>query len=258
MENVNEKIAAIQEHGYEIDFSTIFNKAIENYKKIALIAGLAFIVFGAIISIFFVGGFAAIWGFSTITENMSQLEPKNFSGTTVLIYTLSISIFTGICAPFSAGILKMAYHASKNEEFSLATAFEYYKTSYFKDLFLATTVVSIFSIGVSTVLESSGIRFIGTILSYIISFFNFLTIPLIIFGKLSVFEAIKGSFTTVSKQIFVLLGLIIVSAIMTFLGLIGFCIGIVFTLPFLYSMHFIIYNEIVGIDEKSELEAFLE
>lgn len=258
MQNVNEKIAAIQEHGYEIDFSTIFNKAIENYKKIALIAGLAFIVFGAIISIFFLGGFAAIWGFSTITENMSQLEPKNFSGTTVLIYTLSISIFTGICAPFSAGILKMAYNAGKNEEFSLATAFEYYKTSYFKNLFIATTVVSIFSLGISTVLESSGIRFVGTVLSYIISFLNFLTIPLIIFGKLSAFESIKGSFIIVSKQVFVLLGLLIVSTIMTCLGLIGFCIGIVFTLPFMYSMYFVIYNEIIGIDEKSELEAFLE
>ena len=258
MENVNEKIATIQENGYEIDFSTVFNKAIENYKKIALIAGLAFIVFGAIISIFFLGGFAAIWGFSTITENMSQLDPKNFSGTTVLIYTLSISVFTGICAPFSAGILKMSYNASKNEEFSLATAFEYYKTSYFKDLFIATTVVSIFSLGISTILESSGIRFVGTILSYIISFFNFLTIPLIIFGKLPVFEAIKGSFTIVLKQIFVLLGLLIVSAIMACLGLIGFCIGIVFTLPFISSMYFVIYNEIIGIDEKSELEAFLE
>jgi len=258
MENVNKKIATIQEHGYEIDFSTIFNNAFENYKKIALIAGLAFIVFGAIISIFFIGGFAAIWGFSTITENMSQLDPKKFSGTTILIYTLSISIFTGICAPFSAGILKMAYNASKNEEFSLATAFEYYKTSSFKDLFIATAVISIISLGISTVLESLGIRYIGAILSYIISFLNFLTIPLIIFGKLSAFESIKGSFIIVSKQVFVLLGLLIVSAIMTCLGLIGFCIGIVFTFPFMYSMYFVIYNEIIGIDEKSELEAFLE
>ncbi|MFC6877852.1 hypothetical protein ACFQZF_13730 [Flavobacterium myungsuense] len=258
MENVNEKIAAIREHGYEIDFSTIFNKAIENYKKIALIAGLAFIVFGAIISIFFLGGFAAIWGFSTITENMSQLDPKNFSGTTVLIYTLSISIFSGICAPFSGGILKMAYNASKNEEFSLATAFEYYKTSYFKDLFIATTVISIFSLGLSTALEASGIKFIGSLLSSIISFLTFLTIPLIIFGKLPAFEAIKGSFTIVSKHFFVLLGLLIVSIIMVCLGLIGFCIGVFFTMPFLNSMYFVIYNEIVGIDEKSELEAFLE
>ncbi|KAB1157556.1 hypothetical protein [Flavobacterium luteum] len=258
MENVNEKIAAIQEHGYEIDFGTIFNKAIENYKKIALIAGLTFILFSIIIVALFIGVFTAFWGFSTITENMSQLEPKNFSGTTVLIYTLSISIFAGITAPFSAGILKMAYKASKNEEFSVSTAFDYYKSDFLKDLFIATTIVSIFSLGISTVLESSGIRFIGALLSYAISFFNFLTIPLIIFGKIPAFEAIKGSFTIVSKQVFVLLALLIVSAIMACLGLIGFCIGIFFTFPFMYSMYFIIYNEIIGIDEKSELEAFLE
>lgn len=256
MENIKEKLAAIQQFGYEIDFSTIFNKAIENYKKIALIAGLAFIVFGAIISIFFLGGFAAIWGLSTIAENMSQLEPKNFSGTTVLIYTLSISIFAGISAPFSAGVLKMACNASKDEEFSLATAFDYYKSSYLKDLFLATFVISIFSLGISTVLESLGVRFIGSILSYIISLFTFLTIPLLIFGKLTAFEAINGSFIIVSKQIVVLLGLLFVSIIMACLGLIGFCIGVFFTIPFMYSIYFIIYNEIIGIDEKSEIEAF--
>lgn len=258
MENVKEKITAIQNNGYEIDFGTIFNKAIENYKKIALIAGLTFILFSIVIGALFIGGYAAFWGFSTITENISQLEPKNFSGTTVLIYTLSISIFAGITSPFSAGILKMAFNASKNEEFSVSTAFDYYKSNSLKDLFLATTIVSIFSLGISTVLESLGIRFVGAILSYIISFFNFLTIPLIIFGKLPTFEAIKGSFTIVSKQVFVLLALLIVSTIMACLGLIGFCIGIFFTFPFMYSMYFIIYNEIIGIDEENESEIFLE
>jgi hypothetical protein len=98
-------------------------------------------------------------------------------------------------------------------------------------------------------LESFGIRFLGIIITYVIAIFTFLVIPLIIFGNLKAIEAIKGSCTIVAKQFFVILGLIIVSYIMALLGLIGFCIGIFFTLPFIYSMYYSIYKDSIGFDE---------
>jgi len=102
--------------------------------------------------------------------------------------------------------------------------------------------------------ESFGIRFLGVILTYTISFFTFLVIPLIIFGNLKVAEAIKGSFIIVSKQFFILLGLLIVAVIMAMLGLIGFCIGIFFTIPFIYSMYYAIYKDNIGFDDEVEVQ----
>ena len=88
----------------------------------------------------------------------------------------------------------------------------------------------------------------------IVVVFTFLVIPLIIFGNLKVAEAIKGSIIIVSKQFFILLGLIIVAVIMAILGLIGFCIGIFFTIPFIYSMYYTIYKDSIGFDEEAEAQ----
>jgi uncharacterized protein (DUF58 family) len=52
----------------------------------------------------------------------------------------------------------------------------------------------------------------------------------------------------------VLLGLMIVAAIAIALGLFGFCIGLFFTWPFLYSMEYSLYNSIIGIDYTSEID----
>jgi uncharacterized membrane protein len=81
-----------------------------------------------------------------------------------------------------------------------------------------------------------------------------LTIPLIIFGKLSSIDAIKSSIIIVSKQPLILLGLIIVSLIAAIIGIFGFCIGMLFTMPFVYSMNYTIYKNIIGIDSANEIE----
>jgi uncharacterized membrane protein len=79
-------------------------------------------------------------------------------------------------------------------------------------------------------------------------------IPLIIFGKLKALEALEASILIVSKQPLILLGLIVVGSIATLVGLIGCCIGIVFTLPFLNSLYYAIYSEIIGFDSQTEIE----
>jgi uncharacterized membrane protein len=79
-----------------------------------------------------------------------------------------------------------------------------------------------------------------------------LTIPFIIFGKLSSIDAIKSSIIIVSKQPLILLGLIIVSLIAAIIGIFGFCIGMLFTMPFVYSMNYMIYKNIIGIDSVKE------
>ena len=78
-------------------------------------------------------------------------------------------------------------------------------------------------------------------------------IPLIVFGNLNATEAIKSSVIIVSKQPLVLLGLLIVAVIAGIIGIFGLCIGIFFTLPFMYSMNYVIYKTIIGIDSVNEI-----
>ena len=39
---IKDRIAEIKKNGYQLDFGTVFEHAFENYKKIALYAGLLF------------------------------------------------------------------------------------------------------------------------------------------------------------------------------------------------------------------------
>jgi uncharacterized membrane protein len=108
--------------------------------------------------------------------------------------------------------------------------------------------------GLAMLLEYSGFGFAGAVITLLISFITILTLPLIVFGKLNAIDAIQSSIIIVSKQPLVLLGLIIVAVIAALLGLFGFCIGVFFTWPFLYSMNYVIYKTIIGIDDEIEID----
>ena len=255
MKTTKEKIEEIKINGYQLDFGNVFNHAFENYKKIALYAGLMIFVFSVLIAILIFGAVIFTFGVSILNEkSLENLKPENFSGVSIIIYAVGVIVFTCLLSPFTAGLIKMAHCAEEDQEFHVSTILEYYKAPYFKELVISTILISIASSGLSTLLDYVGIKIVGSLIAMTVSFFTFLTIPLIIFGNLKAIEAIKSSAIIVSKHPFVLLGLIIVSAIASMVGLIGCCIGIFFTIPFMYSMYYAIYAAIIGIDSENEFE----
>lgn len=255
MRTTKEKIEEIKNNGYQLDFANVFNLAFENYKKIAVYAGLMIFVFLVLIGILTAGIIIYTFGISGMNQQfLENLKNENFTGISLLIYIVSAIVFTCLLSPFPAGLIKMAHCAEKDEEFHVSTVFEYYKAPYFKELVISTLTISILSSILSSLFDYSGIKFIGTLLSMILSFFTFLTIPLIIFGNLKAIDAIKSSAIIIAKQPLVILGLIIVAIIASMVGFIGCCIGVFFTIPFMYSMYYSIYISIIGIDSESELE----
>ena len=255
MRTTKEKIEEIKNNGYQLDFANVFNMAFENYKKIAIYAGLMIFVFSILLGIIAAGVVIYTFGISGMNEQfLDNLKNENFTGISLLIYFISAIFLTCLLSPFPAGLIKMAHCAEKDEEFHVSTVLEYYRAPYFKELVVSTLVISVVSTLLSSLFDYTGIKFIGSLFSMILSFFTFLTIPLIIFGDLKAIEAIKSSVIIISKQPLTLLGLIIVSIIASMVGFIGCCIGVFFTLPFMYSMYYAIYVSILGIDSKNEFE----
>jgi len=257
MKPIKDRIEEIKTNGYELDFGTVFENAFENYKKIALYAGLILLFFFIFLFILMTAGMVSYIGienleaFSEKVRNFSELKEKPLD--IVLQLNAAIILFSGLINPFMAGFLKMADCGEKDEEFHVSTMFSYYKSPYFSNIFIAVFIITLVNMSLSTLLEFAGFNIIGSIISLTISFITFLTIPFIIFGKLNSIDAIKSSILIVSKQPLVLLGLIIVSLIAAIIGFFGFCIGILFTMPFIYSMNYTIYKTIIGIDSKNEL-----
>lgn len=253
MKSTQDRIEEIKTNGYQLDFGTVFENAFENYKKIALYAGLMLLVFSILFGISIIGILISIFGIETITNSLENgnFRPELFTGNFLLIYTGCIVLLTCIFSPFQAGFLKMADCGEKDEEFHVSTIFEYYKFPYFGSIFLATLIITILSSTLSLLLQSAGIHFIGGLMSLLISLLTSLTVPLIIFGNMTALEAIKSSIMIVLKQPLLIFGLIIVAGIASIVGLIGLCIGIFFTIPFVYSMSYTLYYSIIGKEDKN-------
>jgi hypothetical protein len=253
------RIEEVKANGYQLDFANVFNLAFENYKKIALYAGSMILVFSVIIFAIIAAIIISIFGITALT---TMLNPENLKAETTSDNFLLISMLGGILlaclvSPFTAGLIKMAYCAERDEEFHFSSIFEYYNAPYFKELFIAALLITSVSSAVATALSYAEIELIGSLINYIVSFFTMLTIPLIIFGDLKATDAISSSITIILKNPLVLLGLTLVAGLASIVGLIGCCIGIFFTLPFVYSMYYTIYNEIIGFageDESQERE----
>ena len=250
------RIEEMNKNGYALDFGNVFNHAFENYKKIALYGGLIIFVFFVLLSLLAFGILIAIFGAPAVVDFLKpeNLQPENISITTLLIIAGASALTSCLLSPFPAGLIKMAYCAERDEEFHVSTMLEFYKAPYFKELFVATFLVSLTSSIISTIINYAEIPALGFVVTVTVSLFTILMIPLIIFGKLKAVEAIQTSILIVSKQPLVLLGLIIIGSIATLVGFIGCCIGIFFTIPFIYSLYYAIYSEIIGFETEDESE----
>lgn len=259
MNTTQNRIERIKNNGYELDFGIVFNHAFENYKKIALYGGLVLFVFFFLLSIVAFGAIIAIFGSAATLEFLKpeNLRPEVLSLSSLLIISAVSVLIGSSLSPFTAGLIKMAYCAERDEEFHVSTMFEFFKAPYFKELFIATLLVSTVSSTLSVIIDYAQIPILGFVNTLTVSLFTILMIPLIIFGKLKAVEAIQTSLMIVSKQPLILLGLIVVGTFAIMVGLIGCCIGIFFTFPFIYSLYYVIYSEIIGFETEIDQEATL-
>src|SRR3970282_1458382 len=104
-----------------------------------------------------------------------DLRVENFTGMHLAIYIILGILFNCLLAPFSAGLIKMAHSAAKDEVFHVSTVFEYYKNPYFQELVIATFLLTIFTTGLSEMFKPVDIEIVGALFSAVISFFTFLT-----------------------------------------------------------------------------------
>jgi hypothetical protein len=256
MSLLKERLQDIEKNGYQLDFGNVFNHAFENYKKIALYAGLVLFVFTILFMFLAMGTLISFLGVAAVTESLKpeNLKPENLSSSTLLIYSGAVLVLTCLLSPFQASFLKMADCGDKDEEFHISTLFSYYKFTYLKEILLSTFLITSIGFLQGIVFSHLKLELLGNLISNGISFLTIFTIPLIIFGDLKALEAIKHSILIVFKQPIVLLGLLVVAIIGAMVGFVGCCIGVFLTIPFFYSMNYAIYNAVVGIDSPDKIE----
>ncbi|MCG9792674.1 hypothetical protein [Flavobacterium algicola] len=251
MELKKDKIEQLKSQGYELNFENTFNQVLGNYKKIALYAGFMILVFGVLLISLIYGGLLSYFGAEKIIEiaKPENLTPEKLTKEFFIIYNILAILLSCLISPFAAGFIKMAYCADHDEEFNVSTIFAYYKFPMFIKLFTATLLIAVFNWILASGFEAIGIASFGIVVSLLVSLFTALKTPMIIFSNLGVIESIMTSVSLISKQAFTIMGLILVCALFSLVGLLGLGIGIIFTLPIMYSLYYILYKEIIGFDK---------
>ncbi len=74
------------------------------------------------------------------------------------------------------------------------------------------------------------------------------------FSMTDAMNAIQASILIVFKKFWLIFALILVAVIMAMLGIIAVCIGILFTLPIIYTTQYAIYRNVIGVEEHDELD----
>lgn len=238
----------------EVDFGKVLENTFNIYKKFVGIAGVSFLLLALIYFALILGMFGITAGFVGFNKAMTNMEITDYSFVGIAGYLLLVSLFSGISNSLTAGIYQMAYSASVDKEYEIGTLFYFFKTKHFKELFLSGILIALITTSISLVFGYLRLQFLGFVVTYILVFFTVLTIPLIIFSNIKAIDAITLSIKLVAKNFLMILGLLFVSIILASLGFIGLCIGIFFTIPFLYATIFCIYTEILPIRETNIID----
>ncbi|MFD0861720.1 hypothetical protein ACFQ1M_05845 [Sungkyunkwania multivorans] len=239
-----------------LEFGKVFEDAFELYKKIFLQLLLGILVVAVIAgAIYFVVFFAL---FGNIFEQ-AVTDPDDFAALSqswpYLLKTSLLGFVLGLLvAPISAGFYKMCEVGYRNETPEIGILFRYYKQPYFNHIIVAASIVAIVTLAITLPTQYFGLAFIQVPLSIIISVLTLCIYPLIIFRDYDGVEAIKDSIRIGGKHFLMILLLLIVGFICSMIGLVACLIGVLFTLPFIYTMMFSIYHNIVNIEETSDID----
>lgn len=241
-------------NGYTLNLGNIIEKSFETYKKTFLISALGILVAGIIALLLYGSLLGVIYGFSDLTNTFIQLGENKGNLNLIIGLGLFTTLTSALGAPFTAGLINLNHLAKKGLSFDFSNIFEFYNSRFMKDIFIAYLLIGLTNAVVGAILTLLNLEFLTSVVQGLIGVFATFTIPLIIYQNQNYGEAISKSITLFTKQPVFIIIAIIVGVIFGLLGLIGLCIGVFFTFPYLYSIYYNIYNEAIGFENKSIID----
>ncbi len=234
-------------HAKDLDFGDIISESIELFKKVWL-KGFLVILFimiaaGCLAFVFSLLGLAPENNMLVDGINLESFT-KFYSSSalysipqTILVSTLTIAFmaaFYRICKQMVSG-------GNESDDY-----FYFFKKEYFSKVFM----LGLIHAGIATLAQ----------LMFVIPYI-YVMVPLsyvsIIFAnnpELSESDIVKASFKLGNKKWLITFGTMFVAGILAMLGLLACVVGAFFTMSLVYLPVFLIYKEVIGFEENSEID----
>ena len=241
-------------NGYPLELGKLIDESFATFKKTFLISGLGMIIISIVMIILYLGILSVFFGLSNITETLASIEKLATNQTFIIGNAFLSALFSAFFAPITAGFIHLNHLANTNQEVQIGTIFDFYKAPFFNQIFISYLVIGFTTAVITAGFSLLGYEIINSIIQIIIALFTVFTIPLIIYGKQNYLDAITKSAQLFIKQPFIIIIALLIAAIGMLLGIFALCIGIIFTVPYLYSMYYAIYSQSVGFQNSSPID----
>lgn len=234
----------------ELDFGTVLSDCIELFKKV-WVQGFLTIIIIVILSIpvallsQFLLAFLGV-----VTPTIVRLEDFNLDNLSTLygfnaLYNFPFSVITNsIQLAVFAGFYRMVKFQDvdtiKRDDY-----FYFFKKDYFGKIILLALMYSI----IATIAQFlCFIPFIYAIvpLMYISVIFTFNS-------EKSIEDILKTSFMLGNKKWLISFGSLLICGMLGLIGFLGCCIGVLFTISIFYLPCYVIYKDVIGFEDTSEL-----
>lgn len=260
------RLQEIEQRGFDLEIGDLTKTGWQIWKKVTLSILCAMLLVGIPVSVIYIVAFPFATGMSldelsrafSDTYTMQQMQLAQLTWQYRLIM-LGVTFFvTILTAPISAGLLKMCYDADSAERINFGVIFKYYSGKYFGKLIVVSLLAFFLTQVPSTLLQAVPVvgPILGAVISLLIHTFIALAVPLIIFNDASPSEAIKGSFSIISKNFFLVLGFNIVGALLGISGFLACCIGFLLSFSYFYITNYLLYKQIIGFESKENENEF--
>lgn len=267
MENqptIHERIDLKISQGFQRSFENFFDQVWTVFKKVTLPTAGAIILMAIPAMIIYTIMMPFLLGIHSFSQYMEivQEDPMYFQEMQKSpVFLLKQSLFgliVGIIfAPINAGFLKLCRDSDKTGETRFGTIFSFYKGKYLGPLMLVMVILTLVQNGLNIAL--SFIPIAGSFIYLILLVLMYVMIvyvqPLIIFADASIGDAFSLSFKLAGKTFLPVLGYGLLFGLLTGLGVLACCIGVLFTAAFMPAFNYVLYKQTVGFPEDdAELE----
>ena len=252
MTNLKQTIQKILHEGYDFQPFLIMKEAAAYYKKTILLVVVSLLLAFFLAS--FLGSIALTQFIdinetatpAEIQEKLLELTDKLTQPPLLYTYLLFAVLFSALSSVLIAGFYKINAEAALGQTPRFTSVFKYFFNLKGAYIFIAQGLITLFFTAFSVLLKEYQLEMVSIIINWLINILTIFVTPLIIFGRMSPFAAIKTSIQVVNKQPIPIILTVVLNYFLVFSGLFFFLVGILITLPYLFSIYFTLYKQIIG------------
>lgn len=258
--NTNQRVEYIKQNGYSLSFGDTLNQAFDIFKGVFLF-GLVFSIISFVLSSLLQTVISSLFGMDNLQLEITEIFKNSgfsanswnkvanlyISNTNTIFYYIVVLVVDCLIFPLNAGVIYISHQYATKKSVDFGDIFYGYNGKVFFKLislyFIQTIIVSIASL--FFILPGIWLSVAFTI-----------AVPFILFNDDSAIDALKNSFSVINKNWWTVFGLLLVGGLIAISGFLACCVGIVFTIAFIYVLIYSIYKNSVGVDdETSEIES---